>query len=553
MRIVFIIVFCCYVFLVFTQIQQDSLTIELRAKIAATQNDSLKIQYLIELTNHVQDYDIDQGRKLMHQAMQLIDSINPSSGYFLKKKAQVVDRLGKYEAKQTNYEKSLDLRLQALKIREDLMDSVEIAKSYHNIAMLFRYLKEYEKSKSYFFKSLAIQLIKPDSTQLARTYNMLGVSYYYNQQNDSALYYYNLSKSHYSAPEEKAKPNGNIASLYYTTGNHEKAIDIYNENVQIFKATKNYNFLFNMLMHLAKIHSDLGKHEQAIVYINETLDYAEKYGNTSNLPLIYQLRSHIFEKKGAYKEALSYYKTHKHYYDSIFNVENARKITALELNYQFQKEIQADSLQFVNEKRELQLKAEVKQARNKLYISLLLFVAVIGITLLVIVNNRRKLHRERFKKEQFEKELLDEQLKHTTYQAKQLIADNKMRLQFKQEFLSKLKKVKQHTGDVDPSDFQSLIADLASQIQTESKFDSIGDNIEQLDKEFDEKLRVLYPDLTKSEREICALMRMNLSLKEIMVIRNVTMGSIKASRHRIRKKMGLKREQELEQAIIELV
>ena len=46
---------------------------------------------------------------------------------------------------------------------------------------------------------------------------------------------------------------------------------------------------------------------------------------------------------------------------------------------------------------------------------------------------------------------------------------------------------------------------------------------------------------------------MNLSLKEIMVIRNVTMGSIKASRHRIRNKMGLERGQELEQAIMELV
>lgn len=549
----FLTIFLCFSLLIFGQKQQDSLEIELKQKVDDATNDSLKVHYLIELIKKVEKYNIDRGRKLVHETMRLIDSTKESSGYFLKKKAHMLDVLGKYESRQTNYEKSLDLRLQALKIREDLKDSIEIAHSYHSIAMLFRYQKEYEKSKSYFYKSIAIQLKKLDSTDLARTYNMLGVSYYYNKQNDSAMYYYKLSKSYYASPEGKAKPNGDIASLYYTTGNYEKAIDIYDENVQIFKSTKNYSFLFNVFMHLAKIHSDLGQHKQAIRYIDETLDYAKKYGNTSKLPLIYQLRSHIYEKMGNYKYALGFYKTHKYYYDSIFNVKNAKKITELELNYKFQKEKQADSLQFATEKRELELKTAVKQAKSRLYILLLLLAAVIFITLLIIVNNRRKLNKERFKKEQFEKELLDEKLKHSTYQVKQLIADNKMRLQFKQEFLSKLKKVKQYSDSVDASDFQSLITDLTAQIQTENKFDSIGDNIEQLDKEFNEKLRTLYPDLTKSEREICALMRMNLSLKEIMVIRNVTMGSIKASRHRIRKKMGLERGQELEQAIMELI
>ena len=91
------------------------------------------------------------------------------------------------------------------------------------------------------------------------------------------------------------------------------------------------------------------------------------------------------------------------------------------------------------------------------------------------------------------------------------------------------------------------------QIITESKFETIGENVEQLDKAFDEKIRTLYPTLTKSEREVCALMRMNLSLKEVMTIRNVSLASIKSTRYRIRKKMGLKREQELEQVISALV
>jgi len=553
MKAFFLIFFLLFSYIVLAQQQQDSLEVELRQKVNDAANDSLKVHYLFELTQVVEQYSIDQGRDLMNQTLQFIDSIPSPSDHFLKQKARILDVLGKYESRQTNYKNSLDFRLQALKIREKLQDSFEIARSYHSIAMIFRYQKEYNKSKSYFLKSISLQKKKLDSSQLARTSNMLGVIYYYTKQNDSAMYYYNFSKNYSRTLTEKAKSNDNIATIYYTTGKYEKAIALYEETVDIFKSTKDYNFLSNTLMHLAKIHSDLGKYQEALSYMDEALDYAKKQGNTSKFPIIYQLRSHIYEQMGNYKNALGFYKTHKYYYDSIFNVKNAKKITALELNYQFQKEKLADSLQFANEKSELKLKNEAQQATNRLYITLLLLVSAGIIALLIFVNNRRKLNKERFKKEQLEKELLDEKLKHTTYQAKQLVADNKMRLQFKQEFLSKLKKVKQHADAVDVSDFQSLISDLNAQISTESKFDSIGDNIEQLDEVFNQKLRELYPDLTKSEREICALMRMNLSLKEIMVIRNVTMGSVKASRHRIRKKMGLTREQELEQAIMELV
>ncbi len=553
MRTLFFIVLLLYLLPVFGQVQQDSLEIELRQKVNDAVNDSLKVHYLFELNKVVEKYSIDQGRDLMNQTLRFIDSIPSPSDHFLKQKARILDVLGKYESKQTNYKNSLDFRLQALKIREQLQDSFEIARSYHSIAMIFRYQKEYDKSKSYFLKSIAIQKQHLDSAQLARTYNMHGVIHYYTKQNDSAMHYYELSKNYSRTLFEKAKSNDNIATIYYTTGKYEKAIALYEETIDIFKSTKDYNFLSNTLMHLAKIHSDLGKYQEALSYMDEALDYVKKQGNTSKFPIIYQLRSHIYEQMGNYKNALGYYKTHKYYYDSIFNVKNAKKITALELNYQFQKEKLADSLQFVTEKREIELRAETEQAKNRLYIALLI-IAVGGIiTLLVVMKNRKKINKERFEKEQLEKELLDEKLKHTTYQAKQLVADNKMRLQFKQEFLSKLKKVKQHADAVSVSDFQSLITDLNAQISTESKFDFLGDNIEQLDQEFNEKLRSLYPDLTKSEREICALMRMNLSLKEIMVIRNVTMGSIKASRHRIRKKLNLDREQELEQFISKLI
>ena len=96
---------------------------------------------------------------------------------------------------------------------------------------------------------------------------------------------------------------------------------------------------------------------------------------------------------------------------------------------------------------------------------------------------------------------------------------------------------------------QALVLKLQQQITTESKLSSIQDRIEEVNRGFDKKIIELYPNLTKTEREVCALLRLNLSIKEIASIRNGTTDSVKASRYRIRKKLQVPSGVELEHFI----
>ncbi len=532
--------------------QSDSITLRLEREIQQETSDSLKVEKLLSLSNHVFISDIEKARTIATKALSIVQRNTEIYNTTLQK-ASIYNHYGVFHAKQGNYDEALTNHFKALELRERLNDSIGIGRSFHNIAMIFRHQKDYEKAKSYFSKAYRIREAIGDSTRLAITSNMYGVTYYYNRQNDSALYYYEKARDYYSDKLGKAKVNDNIATLYYTQGDYEKAIPIYQESLRIFSEAKHISMLCNTSGHLAKIYSDFGNHSLAVEYATQAIELAKSQRYKTHIYRNYQLRSFIQERANNHKEALADYKLYKVYLDSVNNIQKAKRTTALELNYQFQKEKLADSLQFANEKQAVELKAEAEKGKNSLFLALLV-IALVGVVLLIVaLLTRRKLNRARLNKEQLEKALLDEKLKVTTYQAKQVVADNKMRLQFKEEFLEKLKKVKQHANAVDTSDFQSLIADLQSQISTEGKFDMIGENMEQLDKAFDEKLRTSYPDLTKAEREVCALMRMNLSIKEIMTIRNVSVGSIKSSRHRIRKKMGLTREQELEQFISELI
>ena len=56
------------------------------------------------------------------------------------------------------------------------------------------------------------------------------------------------------------------------------------------------------------------------------------------------------------------------------------------------------------------------------------------------------------------------------------------------------------------------------------------------------KLKERYPDLSPSEQQMCALLRLKLSTKEIATVKNISPASVKVMRHRLRKKMNLNSE-----------
>ena len=56
---------------------------------------------------------------------------------------------------------------------------------------------------------------------------------------------------------------------------------------------------------------------------------------------------------------------------------------------------------------------------------------------------------------------------------------------------------------------------------------------------FYDALLKMHPDLTGSERRMCAFIKLNLETKEIAMIQNKSSRSIESTRYRLKKKMGL--------------
>jgi DNA-binding CsgD family transcriptional regulator len=68
---------------------------------------------------------------------------------------------------------------------------------------------------------------------------------------------------------------------------------------------------------------------------------------------------------------------------------------------------------------------------------------------------------------------------------------------------------------------------------------------QQVHNDFYQKLIEKYPDLTPNEIKICAFLKLNMTSKDISAITFQSVKSIQVARNRLRKKMGIERDENL--------
>lgn len=78
-----------------------------------------------------------------------------------------------------------------------------------------------------------------------------------------------------------------------------------------------------------------------------------------------------------------------------------------------------------------------------------------------------------------------------------------------------------------------------------NEIDSFYAQVEQLHKDFTTRMAEKFPNLTKQERRLTILLRLGFSTKYIATLMNIAPASVEISRHRLRAKMGLSRNQNL--------
>ena len=94
-------------------------------------------------------------------------------------------------------------------------------------------------------------------------------------------------------------------------------------------------------------------------------------------------------------------------------------------------------------------------------------------------------------------------------------------------------------------ELDEVIKDIDKNISTKEDWSFFEKAFNHADKDFFKKVKNIHPELTASDLKLCVYLRLNMSSKEIAPLLNISQRSVEIKRYRLRKKIDLAREIQL--------
>ncbi|MEG2666751.1 MAG: hypothetical protein RSA02_07045, partial [Bacteroidales bacterium] len=145
------------------------------------------------------------------------------------------------------------------------------------------------------------------------------------------------------------------------------------------------------------------------------------------------------------------------------------------------------------------------------------------------------------------KKLIEEALRNELEMKNKEFTSNLMfqmkRNEMLQEILCDLDNIGTNLNEAQKNKINALYTKL-SKVASEDTWTDFEYQFKQVYQSFYDNLLAEFPDLTLSERKLCAFLKLNLTIKEIASIMNLDPNSVRVARVRLRKKIGLTNNEE---------
>jgi len=251
-----------------------------------------------------------------------------------------------------NYPEALTNGLLALKNYDELGSQLGIAMSYEIIGKVYDSQGNYKNAISNFKKEIEICRKIANKKRLLVAYCNLGEMYFHQGEYFDAMTNELITLKF----SEEAHDTNWIGISHIYLG------DIYEKQSAYLKALSNYLFAVKIFekandkecLALAEIGAGivfekLGQLPEALKKVSRGLSLAQDINSRDDKRNAYKELAVINARLGNNKSAYENEVLYKQYYDSIYNKENERKLTSLQMQYDFDKKEQADSIQHASE------------------------------------------------------------------------------------------------------------------------------------------------------------------------------------------------------------
>ena len=448
------------------------------------------------------------------------------------------------------YEIALPMAITSLKIYDSLLvldpKNNRLYRSMATASVRVGYaeegLKNYDSAMGYFERALASYEKVKDSVYIGHTYNDIGNQHKNKKNYDVALAYYEKAMS--IAKEKNIKSMQgylqiNIGDSYIKLGQYDKAENTLLKALPINMDLGRLDNVITNYVNLGKLFIEKNGAARAISYLNQAIIIADSTNNLSSLLGAYKQRAIAYNRLGNHEAAFNDQNKYQALNDTIFNAEKSKRIEELRTIYETEKKEQQLALQ---DKEITVLEQEAKISNQQK----LLLGGGLGFSMLALGFGFYGF-RQRTRRNQLEKEKVEADLE---FKKKELTT-HALHLAKKNEVLESVKmKAKELKIKEGATGYQELIKTINFDQQDDKNWESFTQYFEQVHKDFAANVQMRYPDVTKNELRFMALLKMNMSSKEIATILNISPDGIKKARQRLRKKMELTPEISLENTVL---
>lgn len=524
----------------------------------------------------------------------------------LTEKGDVTNLLGLIYMGQAKYYQAEKYYKDALSIYIDTDDSVGVVIALHNIGVVNFYRGDYAVVAQYYRESLKLAE-KLDNKRFVNV-NLLNLGLLFSSQKDyhKAKQYIKKALINFRASGEtsgEANAMVHLASAYFNEGSLDSALVTNQEALRLYRELGGENGISQALSHIGDIMVEYGKFGEAKNYFSEAIQLRRKnedpyglaisytgmanaiygLGNITESKLyydsaltisqnigtiwqtveVYQSIASFHANQGNYQQAFEAMQKFAQFKDSLFTTEKMEVVKELEAQYETTLAQRELSVQKKENK--------ILKRSNNLFVFLLVALGVI-ILLVVLLGitqiKRTKLANQKNLEIAEKNRLLAEsqqkataaELERSKIEQEKTLAE----LQFKKKELTQLalhinqqndflESLKNNIKEISVTpEVKSLERELDAKLNLDKQREDFELNIDLINEDFYRKLTEKFPQLNENEKKLCAMIRLNLSSKEIAAIQNISSKSVDMNRYRMRKKLNLTGEEDLSKFLAEL-
>jgi class 3 adenylate cyclase/tetratricopeptide (TPR) repeat protein len=258
--------------------------------------------------------------------------------------------------------KALEYYLQSLKVSEKLADKLRILTALTNIGSVYsRNPSTYDKAEAYMLRALPLAEEINDQDAVGTTNVNLGNLYLDQGKLDKSIVFF--EKALISMKETGGNESYVLTSLakaYRKSNNFTRSLEFLEFALSKAQA-KDAKLETTMAIYgKGDTYFDMGQYPQAIKYYNQALILAKELGSLEELKNVYESLAKTYSKLGDYNKAYSFQNLYMNAKDTLFNIENEKRID--ELIFQSDLNKKQDEIEILNKENALK-EGEINRAK----------------------------------------------------------------------------------------------------------------------------------------------------------------------------------------------